>query len=749
VSERVSNFIRTVIDDDLAEGRHSGVVTRFPPEPNGYLHIGHSKAICLNFGLARDYNGRCHLRFDDTNPAKEDDEYVRAIQEDIRWLGFDWGEHKFHASDYFGQLYAWAEHLVSNGRAFVCSQTLDEMRATRGTVTEAGTHSPDRDRSVQDNLDLLRSMRAGEFADGTYTLRAKIDMASANMKMRDPPMYRIRHETHHHTGDEWCIYPFYDFAHGLSDAIEQVTHSICTLEFENNRELYDWYVEHCPVPAVPHQYEFARLKLTYTVMSKRKMLALVQSGAVSGWDDPRMPTLAAFRRRGVRPEAIRTFAEMVGVARANSVVDVGLLEHAIRDDLNHEAPRVMAVLRPVKLIIDSFPEGETDWIDASYWPHDIPKEGSRKVAFTRELYIEADDFAEVPPRKWRRMTVGQEIRLRYGYVVRCTSVEKDSDGNIEAIHASHDPKSRGGRTADGRKVKGTIHWVSAKHGVQATMRLYDRLYSVPEPKGELDELNPDALVELHGWVEPSLKGCKALQRFQFERQGYFMSDPVDSTPEALVFNRIVSLKDTWTKTDAPSATPPKVASVPKQTAKKRVISDEVLAHPDFAKRVALGLSNQLSAVLVERSDFGAFFDQAANAETAQGVANLLINGVMPEVDAVAALPFGASELAALSAIVAAERVTSRGAKNLLAAMLANGGDPEELLVNMGLERVDDVAALAVHVDAAMANNPDELARYRGGNPRLLGFFVGKVMKATRGSADPKVVQSLLKERLDG
>ncbi|MCA9803844.1 MAG: glutamine--tRNA ligase/YqeY domain fusion protein [Cyanobacteria bacterium HKST-UBA02] len=557
------DFIRDIIDADLEAGRHQKVLTRFPPEPNGFLHIGHAKAICLNFGLARDYKERlpgsgtgCNLRFDDTDPTKEDTLYEDAIKDDVRWLGFEW-DNLFHASDYFEKLYDYAEHLIREGKAYVCSLTDQEIREYRGTVTSPGKESPHRSRSVEENLDLFRRMRKGEFKDGEHVLRAKIDMANANMKMRDPLLYRIRHKEHHMTGNAWCIYPMYDYAHPLSDAIEGITHSICTLEFENNRELYDWMIDnlidYAKFPSRPRQYEFARLNLNYTVMSKRRLLELVEGKHVSGWDDPRLPTIAGMRRRGYTPEAIRSFCASVGVAKANSTVDMAQLEFSIRDDLNQKAPRVFAVLKPLKVVIENYPEDQVEELDASYWPHDIPKEGSRKVPFCKEIYVEQDDFMLEPVKGYFRLAPGAEVRLRYAYCITCTDVIKDDAGNVVELRCTYDPETRSGNNPIGRKVKGTIHWVSARHSVDAEVRLYDRLLSLESPPTGKDSeflnaINPEALQVLKdSKVERSLGEAKPGDRFQFERGGYFIVDMVDSKEGALVFNRIVTLKDSWAR----------------------------------------------------------------------------------------------------------------------------------------------------------------------------------------------------------
>ncbi len=549
---RGSNFIRDIIDEDLKSGKHTGVVTRFPPEPNGYLHVGHAKSICLNFGLARDYKGRCHLRFDDTNPVKEEQEYIDSIKEDVRWLGFDWGKHEYYASDYFQQLYDWAVLLIKDGKAYVDDQNADEIRSTRGTLTEPGKHSPYRNRSVEENLDLFTRMKNGEFKNGERVLRAKIDMASPNINMRDPVLYRILHAHHPRTGNQWCIYPMYDFTHGQSDALEHITHSICTLEFQDHRPLYDWFIENLPVPAKPHQYEFARLNLTYTVMSKRKLLRLVQEKKVLGWDDPRMPTISGMRRRGYPASALRDFCERIGVAKANSTVEFGLLENCVRDDLNRSALRFMAVLKPLKVVITNYPEGQSEYFDAENNPED-PNAGTRKVKFTREIYIEQEDFMENPPKKFFRLAPGAEIRLKHAYYITCKEVIKDAQGNVVELRCELDPESRGGSTPDGRRVKGTLHWVSASEGIKAEVRLYDHLFKqenpdkVEEGTDFLDNINPDSLEVLKDCVvEPALAEVKTGVPMQFLRMGYFCKDK-DSAPGRLVFNRTISLKDGWAK----------------------------------------------------------------------------------------------------------------------------------------------------------------------------------------------------------
>ena len=550
-----ANFIRYIIIDDIQAHKYDRqIMTRFPPEPNGYLHIGHAKSICLNFGLAAEFGGVCNLRFDDTNPSRENIEYVESIQEDVRWLGFDWENRLYYASDYFEQIYDYAVQLIQKGKAYVCSLSADEIRQYRGTLTEPGKDSPCRNRTVEENLDLFTRMRNGEFPDGAHVLRAKIDMASSNVVMRDPAIYRIRRASHHRTGDKWCIYPMYDFAHCLSDSIEGITHSICTLEFENNRVLYDWVLDALGVACHPQQIEFARLNLTYAVLSKRKMIELVENDYVNGWSDPRMPSISGIRRRGYPPEAIRNFCERIGVAKRDSTVDMALLEHCVRENLNESTPRVMAVLKPLRIVIDNYPEDQVEWLEAPYHP-DNPQMGSRKLPFSRVLYIEADDFMEDPPKKFYRLAPGREVRLRYAFYIKCERVIKDEQtGEIQELHCTYDPETRGGGAPDGRKVKATLHWVSADHAIGAEVRLYDHLFTRPDPDGAKDGtdfktfINPDSLKKLTACrLEPGLANAAPGSRYQFERLGYFCVDTVDSCETALVFNRTVTLKDEWAK----------------------------------------------------------------------------------------------------------------------------------------------------------------------------------------------------------
>jgi len=816
-----TDFIRTVVEEDLEAGRYDEVVTRFPPEPNGYLHIGHAKSICLNFGVAEEYGGRCHLRFDDTNPLTEEEEYAQAIQRDVRWLGFDWGEHLYHAADYFDRLYAYAERLVERGKAYVDSQSEEEIREGRGTVTEPGRESPYRDRSPEENLDLLRRMKGGEFGGGEHVLRARIDMAHPNMLMRDPVLYRIRHASHYRSGDAWCIYPLYDFAHCLEDAIEGVTHSLCTLEFENNRALYDWILDEVGIEEPrPHQYEFARLDLEYTVLSKRKLIRLVREGHVDGWDDPRMPTLAGLRRRGVPPEAIRSFCEMIGVAKSDSTVDVGKLEYAVRDHLNWTAPRVLAVLDPLKVVVESWPEGETEWLEAPYYPRDVGKEGAREIPFTRELWIERSDFAEEPPKGFWRMSPGREVRLRYGYVVRCTEVAKDPEtGEVREVRCVHDPETRGGSTPDGRKVKGTIHWVSADRARDAEVRLYDRLFLAPDPTDVPEDeeftanLNPESLVVRgEAKVEPSVADDDPATRYQFERTGYFWRDPVDGRDDRLVFNRIVTLRDTWARrveelrreagvggeedgggeggptgggseARREAAAPDPPPQTP-QTPENRIPDERKAARradPELAARMeryreewdlsleeadiltgSRALSDLFEAALLGFREATEGLEEggasrgtgiAREAAGATPVAAWITNELLRELKererdpAEGDLPFDGGALGRLVAAVEEGRINRRGGREVLAALVRDGADPETVIVERGLEAMDDPDLLARHVEEALEQHSEEVARYRGGQKGLLGFFIGRVMEATGGRADPKEVRALLEERL--
>ncbi len=750
------DFLRTIISKDLEAGTHGGrVVTRFPPEPNGYLHIGHAKSICLNFGVAKEHGGVAHLRFDDTNPLTEDIEFVRSIQDDIRWLGFDWGDHLYFASDYFERLYGYATELVRKGLAYVDSQDEAEIREARGTVTEPGRDSPNRDRSVDENLDLLERMRLGDFPDGAHVLRAKIDMGSPNMIMRDPILYRILRAHHYRQGDAWCIYPLYDFAHCLEDSIEGITHSFCTLEFENNREIYDWLLDNLDVPRPqPRQYEFARLNLEYTLLSKRRLL----------WDDPRMPTVAGMRRRGVPPGAVRVFCDMIGVAKANSRVDIGKLEYAIRDDLNQTARRVMAVLHPLKLVITNYPRGQIEQLEAPYFPHDVGKEGARTLPFSGELLIERADFAEVPPKGFYRLSPGVEVRLRYGYVVKCTNVVKDDEGEVVEVHCSYDPDTQGGNTPDGRKIRGTLHWVSAAESLPAEVRIYDRLFRVPDPdevsEGEtfLANLNPDSLQLLsESRVEPSLADAAPGTSFQFERQGYFVTDS-DATDGRLVFNRTVTLRDSWARSHTPDTTDADAKRVSRETRSDSATavlqdhrpSDAALAAV-FDRLVGANVPETDAGVLTRAPEALALFAAALEAhDNARLVATWVVNEVPRAAEGVAlsALPFSGADLGGLLGLIAEGVVSSRSAREVLAVMGERGGDPAAIVTELGLTQLDDVAALITLVEGVLQAFPDKVAAYQEGKKGLIGFFVGQAVRESDGKGDPKVVKDLLHERLD-
>ena len=758
------NFVTDVIDADLASGRVERVVTRFPPEPNGYLHIGHAKAICLDFGVARDYGGRVHLRMDDTNPTTEDPEYVRAIQDDIAWLGFEWDELRY-ASDYFDELYALATRLIEAGDAYVDSQSEDAIREGRGTLTRPGSASPYRDRSVDENLDLFRRMRAGEFADGAHVLRAKIDMTSPTIVLRDPVLYRIKHAHHYRSGDAWPIYPLYDFAHPLSDAIEGITHSLCTLEFDNNRAIYDWLVERLFPEPRPRQYEFARLVLDYTVLSKRKLIALVRDGHVRGWDDPRMPTIAGIRRRGVPPAALRTFATRVGVTKTLSRTSPALLDESVRDTLNPLAPRVMAVLDPVPLELTGLPPHVHE-VRAPRFPDrsDSPERG---VPISARVLVERDDVALEPAPGFKRLAPGRAVRLRYAFVVRCDAVDVAADGAVTRVRATVIPDSLGA-TPEGVKVWSAIHWVDAEAGADATFRLYDRLFDAADPDAAdgvfTDHLNADSLVERRGVVEPSVLRDAPDTRYQFERLGYFWRDPVDGRDAELVFDRIVPLKDGWARRQAGQqpAAPAASDARPPSTAPGDAASD---AEPDPLDRLgdderataerlieAHGLDPVASVLIVATPGFAPLFDDAlaAGAE-ALDAARWIVNDVQRLSKAAGGLPAGldGARLAALLRLLGQGRLNVRLARELLDEVAATGADPEALVRERGLGVHDDPDALAAWVGEALRQHPDEVAAYRAGKRGLLGFFVGQVMRASGGRADAGAVQAALREALGG
>ena len=767
---RPSNFIREIIAADVAAGRHGGrVVTRFPPEPNGYPHLGHAQSICLNFGLAREFGGRTNLRYDDTNPEGESLEFAEALEDAVRWLGFSPAEVRF-ASDYFEPFYAWAVELVEKGLAYVDSQTGEEIRAGRGTVTEPGTPSPYRDRPAPESLRLLDEMRRGEHPDGSHVLRAKVDtehgpMAHPNMKLRDPIMYRIRRNAdHYRRGDDWHIYPLYDWAHGQGDAIEGVTHSVCTLEFDVNRPLYDWYLDAIgigePPPAStgaasrPHQYEFARFNLDYTVTSKRKLRALVEGGAVAGWDDPRMPTIAGQRRRGVRPEAIRSFFDGLGVTKVNGSVQYPQYEYAVRDDLNGVARRVLAVTDPVPLVLENVDEAVT--VEAPYWPHDVtpPASGplTRPLRLGRELYVERDDVSLDPPKGWRRLAPGAEVRLRHGYVVRVTDIETDAEGGVARVVATADLATLDAEP-EGRRVAGVVHWADAESARPARFRLYDRLFAVPQPSEDfLDELNPDSLVERGGYVEPSVADDETDTRYQFERLGYFWRDPEDSGPNTLVFNRIVALRDSWGKKAEPAPPRPEAKKADPAPVGPRDPASALTTEERgrYDALVGRGVGEEEAAVLASSADLLALFEETVAEHDAPREAGAVLvhdlRRALGEAPVATARATGVS-LAAVLRMVEAGTLTRNAAAEAVAALAAEGGAAEDVVAARGLAAVHDADALAPAVDAALAENAAEVARYRAGETKLFGFFVGQAMRRAGKGANPQKVQALLRERL--
>ena len=777
-----SDFVRDIVEEDLRSGKHGDrVVTRFPPEPNGYLHIGHAKSICLNFGVALDYRDRaethCNLRFDDTNPLREEVEYVESIERDVVWLGFSFGDRALYASDYFEEMYDLAEGLIQGGDAYVDHSSEDEIKELRGSLTEPGRASRYRDRSADENLTLFRRMRAGELPDGACVLRARIDLSAANMKMRDPLLYRIRHAHHHRTGDSWPIYPMYDYAHPVSDAIEGITHSLCTLEFENNRELYDWVIEHTRVSerhgySRPQQIEFARLNLDYTVLSKRKLLELVEEGHVSGWDDPRMPTIAGMRRRGYRPEAIRAFADLIGVAKVNSTVDIGKLEFCVRDDLNRAAPRVLGVLRPLLVTITSWPEGEVERLAAPYFPPDVGKPGERLLPFGRRILIDRDDFTLDPPPGYQRLAPGRTVRLRHGYCITCDEVVV-RDGEVVELRCHHVPGSVGA-TPPGVDVSGVVHWVSADHGVRAEVRLYDRLFTVPHPEYSenlADVLNRDSLVVLpEAVVEPSVADAEPGTRWQLERVGYFTLDVEDSRPGALVLNRIVGLRDSWqeraTAERAPSqAGEAAVQPTSARSAKSRTrppkrsraeyraearVRDEVLAGRFARWPAEHGISEADADLLTgDRATADLFASAVAGGAPGPAVARWIVNELPRELGdrELGETPLTGLALGQLVAAAESGAITGPAAKEVFAELVDRGGEPGRIIAERGLDQVTDEQAVAAIVDRVMAESPENVERYRAGKTALIGFFVGQVLKASEGKADPQVVRKVLTERL--
>ena len=752
---RRSNFLSEIIEDDLAAQRTGGrVVTRFPPEPNGFLHIGHAKSIVLNFGLARQYHGRAHLRFDDTNPTTEDPLYVAAIQEDVRWLGYDWGDHLYYASDYFEQMYQCAQRLIRDGKAYVDSQSIDEIREGRGSYERPGTNSPYRNRTPEENLDLFGRMRAGEFADGACVLRGKIDMGHANVLMRDPLLYRIRHAEHHRTANRWCIYPMYDYAHPLEDAFEGITHSFCTLEFESNRELYDWVLDNLgPWDPRPHQYEFARLALGYTVLSKRKLLQLVTDKLVAGWDDPRMPTIAGMRRRGVTPEALRNFAELIGVAKNNSVVDIGKLEFAIRSDLENRSPRAMAVLDPLPLTITNWPKGATESFSLPWWPDEPERGGSRSVPFSGRLYVEREDFSDNPPKGWKRLSPGARVRLIGAFVVQCNEVVRGPSGEVRELRCTYEPASKGGKSKV--SVRGSLHWVDAAQSLPAEVRLYDRLFDVEQPDAEGDfirHLNPRSLVVAKGArIEPALASARPEDRFQFLRQGYFALDPADARSGAPVFNRVIGLKSTWA---AKAATPKPRSTAPKK--KRAAVGEKSPARaaklPERLKRYVkeLGLPAEQAELLNRSPAVSSFFDGAlAVHPRPDSIAKWLLNDLvgLAKGKSLDALPFSGGDFGRFVALADEGRITQAAGRTLLAHLVEQGGDPESLARELRLEKLEDKAAISAAVDRVLASHSAEVARFRAGEKKLLGVLIGAALRETQGTADPGNVRRILAERL--
>jgi glutaminyl-tRNA synthetase len=761
------NFITEVIDEDVRTGKYETIITRFPPEPNGYAHIGHAVASFLNFSLAKDYGGLCRLRMDDTNPEVERLEYANALIQDFTWLGFQWvapdgSDAVSYASNYFDELYELAVKLIEMGKAYVDSVSDEEVSVLRGTVEEAGKPSLYRERSIEENLDLFGRMKKGEFPNGAHILRAKIDLGNPNMKLRDPLLYRIRRDVEHYrTGKTWCIYPSYDFAQATTDAFDGVTHSLCSLEFIDNRAIYDWLMDNLWRTPRPYQYEFGRRNLEYTVVSKRKLIQLVEEGFVTGWDDPRMPTLAGLRRRGVRPEAIRAFASKVGITRTTKTVELALLEQSIREDLNAVAPRVMAVTDPLKVVITNYPEDKLELLGAPYWPKEIPNEGSRNIPFARELYIEREDFSETPPPGFKRLTLGEEVRLRYAYVIRCDDVVKDARGIITQLNCSYDKETLGQNPK--RKIKGAIHWVSVRHALNAEMRLYDKLFSVPNPDEGEDHfthfLNSESLVVRDGFVEPSIASDAKEQRYQFERQGFFIRDS-DSTETRLVFNRIITLKDSFraemTRTDLEVIAVKDASAKEKIVAKVGEVRDPVLDFSDEQKAKLkhfvdeFGLSRGEATMIVSSLELSAFFEKAVQSyANPQGIAHWLINDLRREVKdtPIHSLKFTPNDMAQLVTLIDKNVINNRIAKDVFLEMFASGKSPDVIVAEKGLEQVTDVNSLEPIVLKLIAENPDKVEAYRNGKTGLLSFFVGQVMRETGGKANPQLLQELVRSKL--
>ncbi|MCJ8326833.1 MAG: glutamine--tRNA ligase/YqeY domain fusion protein [Campylobacterales bacterium] len=743
------DFLRTIVEEDLKSGKNKEVITRFPPEPNGFPHIGHAKSIFINFGIARDYNGHCNLRMDDTNPTKEDTKYVEALKDAVEWLGFEWNGNVHFTSDYFPKIYDYAIELIKMGKAYVDSLTEEEIREYRGTVNTSGKRSKFAQRSIEENLDLFERMKNGEFKDGEHILRAKIDMSAANMKLRDPLLYRIKHAHHFRTADEWCIYPMYDFAHCLSDYIEGITHSICTLEFENNRVIYNWVLNELGLDLPrPYQHEFARLGMNYTVMSKRKLLELVVGGQVQGWDDPRLPTIAGYKRRGYTKESILNFCDQIGIAKANSMVDVAQLEFCIRDDLNKKVPRVMCVLDPIKVTIENYDGFEE--IDASYYPHDVPKDGNRVLPFSKEIYIERDDFMENPPKGYFRLTPTQAVRLRHAYIISFKEVIKDINGNITEIKAQYYSDSKSGSDTSGIKVKSAIQWVSIKEAKKVEIRLYDRLFKTETPVG-IEDLNTNSLeVIKNAFVEPAVINDRADERFQFERQGYFYADPEDYTNEKPVFNKIVGLKDSWGKKTKLTEIPVKIQS------KKVQIDGEAIAMNEEQKDLfdkytsSLRLNAEVANIIARDESLSKFYEESLSfLNSPVSLANIITNEVARELKQmeISDLKFSVKQITELVKTLDDEIISNKMAKQVFEEMVKTGKDPKQIIEDKGLIQISDPSVILPIIDEVIAKNPDNLAKFKAGNSKLLGFFVGQVLKSTGGKANPKVVNTLVAEKL--
>ena len=753
MKNKSKDFLRRIVEEDLQSGKYKEVVTRFPPEPNGFPHIGHAKSISINFGIAKDYQGHCNLRMDDTNPTTEDTQYVEALKDAVQWLGFEWHEEVRYTSDYFDTLYTYAKELIKMGKAYVDSLTEEEIREYRGTLTQAGKRSIYAERSVEENLDLFEKMKNGKFKEGEHILRAKIDMSSPNMKMRDPLLYRIRHAHHFRAGDKWAIYPMYDFAHCLSDYIEGVTHSICTLEFENNRAIYDWVIDTLKLePPRPYQHEFARLNINYTVMSKRKLLELVENKKVSGWDDPRMPTIAGLRRRGYTPQSILNFCESIGVAKANSVVDVAQLEFAIRADLNTKVPRVMCVLDPLKVTIINY-EGNEE-IEASYYPHDVPKEGSRKLPFSKEIYIERDDFMQTSQKGYFRLTPEQPVRLKYAYIIHCKEVIKDASGKIVELKVTYHPDSKSGADTSGIKVKSAIQWVDAKMSKVAEVRVYDRLFKNETPQG-IEDLNPDSLHIIEAArIEPAVITEKPDERFQFERQGYFYADPKDYTDEKPVFNKIVGLKESSSKKKNIKISTPKVNV--QHTSEKVQIDGEVKPMSQEEQSLfdkytkEMKLNTEVANTLARDAQLSSFFQEALTSlYSPVSIANIVANEVARELKQVQVdqLKFTPKDIADLMKMVDNETISTKIAKQVFEEMVQSGEDPTKIVESKGLVQISDPDIILPLIEEVIAKNPENVEKFKAGNTKLLGFFVGQVLKATKGKGNPKIVNELVAKQL--